>query len=157
MRDSLCLSCKKSIAQVGQCWSSGRTADQPLFFSVRRGRKTPKHPVVFRRFYELSCSIERASLAATQKHAHTQQKSCTYNNYFIFFHYEVHVFYLSTRLARWNNDGAETYGGLARLALIHHICLRPATMTASKVEDGLVCVGRQSWRVGVGIDQSTPT
>ena len=61
------------------------------------------------------------------------------------------------RLARWNNDGAETYGGLARLALIHHICLRPATMTASRVEDGLVCVGWQSWTVGVGIDQSTPT
>ena len=96
--ERLSLTYKKSIAQVGQCWSSGRTADQPLFFSVRRGRKTPKHPVVFQRFYELSCSIERASLAATKKQTHTQQESCTYNNYFMFFNYDVHVFYLSTDL-----------------------------------------------------------
>ncbi|CAE7216936.1 Kcnb2, partial [Symbiodinium pilosum] len=26
---------------------------------------------------------------------------------------------------RWNWDGHETFGGIARLALIHHICVKP--------------------------------
>lgn len=35
---------------------------------------------------------------ATKKHTHTQQESCTCDNYFIFFNYDVLVFYLSTDL-----------------------------------------------------------
>lgn len=107
--------------------------------------------------YELSCSIERASLAATKKQTHTTTRELYIQQLYHFLQLWRPCVLSQHRLARWNNDGAETYGGLARLALIHHICLRPAAMTASKVEDGLVCVGWQSWTVGFGIDQSTPT
>eukprot|EP00435_Cladocopium_sp_Y103_P067104 s832_g29.t1 len=36
---------------------------------------------------------------------------------------------------RWDEDGHETYGGLARLALIHHICLRQEPVKGEAVKD----------------------
>lgn len=36
---------------------------------------------------------------------------------------------------RWDQDDHETYGGLARLALIHHICLRQEPVIAEGVKD----------------------
>ncbi|CAJ1443782.1 unnamed protein product [Effrenium voratum] len=35
----------------------------------------------------------------------------------------------------WNVDGAETFGGLARLAEIHHICIKPQDVKTRFVED----------------------
>lgn len=46
---------------------------------------------------QASCCLS-AIPRATKKHTHTQQESCTYDNYFIFFNYDVHMFYLSTDL-----------------------------------------------------------
>ena len=40
-------------------------------------------------------------------------------------------------LARWDEDGHETYGGLARLALIHHICLRQEPVQGEAVQDSV--------------------
>ena len=52
-----------------------------------------------------------------------------------------------SKSARWNADGSETYGGLARLAFLHHICLRVEPILGEAVKDS-ACL--QNCRMNVG-------
>ena len=50
----------------------------------------------------------------------------------------LHVAFSGARwFGRWNWDGHETFGGISRMALIHHICIKPA--------DGQELLGEAGW------------